>query len=116
MMDSREYFYAMYEKRTLLRAQSRETYEQLRFKEFLERQTNPWLKKTPQEYKDVIQFTWELEKKMTVQEMKEAFKAIVGSYKPPKIRKLRTDPPKHLQDKTQAQVEVQAQKKMRRTK
>ena len=98
----------MYEKRTLLRAQSREEYEQIRFKEFLERQANPWIKQTPKDFKDVITFVWELEKKQSVEEMKEMFKAIVGSYKEPKMRKLRTDPPRHLQ--------VQIQKKMRRTK
>lgn len=94
----------MYEKRVLLRAQSQERYEMIRFKEWLERQANPWLKKVPGEVKDVMQFTWELEKKQSVDEMKNAFKAIVGSYKPPKVRKLRTDPPKHLQGKVQTKT------------
>ena len=89
----------MFAKRIDLRARSREEYELIRFREFLSRGANPYIKKKPKKPQDVIKFVWEMKKKMSVEEMKEAFKAIVASYKPPKERKLHNRPPAHLRDK-----------------
>ena len=99
MMDSKEYFYAMYHKRLELRARSREQFEMIRFQEFLNIQANPYVKKKPTKPVDMIKFVWEFEKKMSVEEMKEAFHQIVASYTPPKVRKLKNLPPPHLRNK-----------------
>jgi len=98
-MDSREFFHAMYTKRMALRDEIRERLELVRFKQYLEELVSPYIKKAdkPKKAEDVIKFTWELQRKMSIEEMKEAFHVIASSYKPPRKRKLNTRPPKHLQ-------------------
>ena len=99
MMDSREYFHAIMVKRELSRELSRERYELIRFHVFLDRLTNPYLKKKPKLPVDVIKFLWEMEKKMSVDEMKQAFKQIASSYRKPKVRNLHQNPPVHTPKK-----------------
>jgi len=66
----------MVEYRKKLRAESQEAYEVQRFKEFLERLANPYLKQYPKKPVDVIKFTWELKRRQPLEEMKAAMHAI----------------------------------------
>jgi len=101
----------MLEYRKKLRVESQEKYELQRFKEFLERLANPYIKHPPQKPVDVIKFVWELKRKQPIEEMKAMMQTLAKTnFGDAKVEFVDNHPPR---------CPIQGQKnkvKMKRTK